>query len=245
MNLPLGTFGVAISSILLTHFSRMVLYAPKRLNFYILEVTKVITWVIIPTTIFIMFVSRQIFATLFFSKSTCSPEQMSISGLVLSIYVSGLIFFCLNKVLLNVFYSLKDTKTTTKIILTAAIVNILGDLIGMLTIGIYGIAASLVISGVTLTFSCFYFLHTKYKFDFYLGNYLNFLWRYSIQIIIAVLIFLISYFTIFMFLEKTSWYNFFANNIGYWFIVCPLATIIMLAIFLTRKLCGIELYFLS
>jgi putative peptidoglycan lipid II flippase len=40
LGIPVGVFGVAFSTILLPHFSRIGTYAPKRMGFYLLEASK-------------------------------------------------------------------------------------------------------------------------------------------------------------------------------------------------------------
>jgi putative peptidoglycan lipid II flippase len=244
MNIPLGVFAVALSSILLPHFSRLVLYAPRRLNFYILEVVKLVSWVIIPFTLLFMFTSRQLFATILFSKHG-SLEHIEQAGWILVLYLSGLLFFCLNKILLSVFYSLKDTKTTTIVTMISALVNLFGDIIGMTIWGAYGIAGSAAVSGVTLTLLCFLFLKRRHQVRFYSGNYFNFLGRYCVQILIAGVLFIVSYFTIMSYLSTSAWYNFFAHRFGYWGIICPLAGLVFALLFLTRDLFGVNLYFLN
>lgn len=244
MNIPLGVFAVALSSILLPHFSRIVLYAPRRLNFYLLEVTKFISWVIIPFTFLFMFVSRQLFATILLSRSG-TPEQITIAGWILVLYVSGLLFFCLNKILLSVFYSLKDTWATTIATMVSAGVNLTGDIIGMKIWGVYGIAGSAAISGVTLTLISFFLLKKRHQFRFYTGNYFNFLGRYLVQLLIAGLIFITSYLTIESQLMGTRLERFFLHGPGYWLLIGALSGVIMLVVFLTRRRFGIKLYFLN
>ena len=64
MGIPLGVFAAAFSTILLPHFSRISTYAPKRLNFYLLESAKLVFWVTIPCTAALIFFSDKIFMTL-------------------------------------------------------------------------------------------------------------------------------------------------------------------------------------
>ena len=102
MNLPLGVFAVAFSTILLPYFSHLTTYAPKRLKFYLLEVAKFITWVITPTIFFLIFTSTKIFSHMLPNKFYV-PQAATI----LICYSSGLLFYCFNKVLINMFYSLQ------------------------------------------------------------------------------------------------------------------------------------------
>src|SRR5262249_12926141 len=47
MQIPLGVFATAFSTILLPHFSHIGQHAPKRLGFYLLESTKLIIFIVI------------------------------------------------------------------------------------------------------------------------------------------------------------------------------------------------------
>jgi len=244
MNIPLGVFAVAFSSIMLSHFSRVVLYAPKRLNFYILEVTKFVSWVIIPVTLFLMFISKHLFENVMLTKVK-DPTLASQGAWILIIYLVGLFFFCLNRSLLSIFYAMKDTTSTTISSAASAVVNLLGDLSGILLFGAYGIAGAASLSGVVMTILCLYFLHKKHGFTFYYGNYFNFLARYLAQLTLSIILFLIGYFLILWSVSGTSWVNFFNIGIGYWIIVFGLGVAVMLFAFLTKKQFGIKLHFLD
>lgn len=243
MNIPLGMFAVALSSILLPHFSRVVLFAPKRLNFYLLEVTKLVTWVIIPATLFLMFVSENLFRTLLGSKADII--QIKQAKWILILYLLGLIFLCLNKILLSVFYALKDTWSTTIAAMICALVNLVGDIIGMHFWGAYGIAAANTIAGITMTGLCFFFLHTRHGFRFYAGNYFNFLGRYGIQLLLGCAMFTVTFLIIFNRLASGDWYNFFMFGIGYWVLVIALGLLLMGLMFLSKRFFSVELYFLN
>jgi putative peptidoglycan lipid II flippase len=244
MNIPLGAFAVAFSNVVFAHFSRVVLYAPRRLNFYILEVTKFVSWVIIPVTLFIMFISTHLFTNVMLAK-TKDPLLASQGAWILIIYLFGLLFFCLNKSLLTIFYALKDTVSTTIALSCSAIVNICGDLLGIYYFGAYGFAAAASASGMIITLLCFYFLHKKHKFTFYTGNYFNFLARYMIQLAISCVTFISSYFLILWIVKNTYFDHFFNVGLGYWIMVFGLGVAVMLFMFFTRKMFGIRLHFLD
>ncbi|MBD3231314.1 murein biosynthesis integral membrane protein MurJ [Candidatus Dependentiae bacterium] len=244
MNIPIGVFAVGFATVLLPQFSRLVTYAPKRLNFYILEVTKFVSFLIIPTMLFLIFISEPIFSMVML-KGKASVDQIFIAKWLLIIYSLGLVFFCLNKILVNIFYSVHDTITPTIALSISSMINFVCNVIGMKIWGIFGIVASTSLSGITLTFLLLLFLKNKYGFRFYSANFFNFLGRYLIQIFLATILFLISYFTIFDYLGKTIYFSLFFHSWGYWLIVLPLFVFMGLLIFLTRKFFGIKLYFLS
>jgi len=105
MGIPLGVFAVAFSTILLPHFSRISIYAPSRLSFYLLESTKLVFWVTMPVMCVMSFFSFNIFETLFLSKNF-SLEHVIISQKVLSAFLIWLFSFSLNKIFFNIFYAL-------------------------------------------------------------------------------------------------------------------------------------------
>lgn len=241
MNIPIGIFAVGFATVLLPQFSRYALYAPKRLNFYVLEITKFVSFAIIPTMFFLIFISEPIFSLVMLSKKA-TPNDVFIASWLLIIYAVGLVFFCLNKILVNVFYSLHDTFTPTVALTISTIINFICNVVGMKIWGIYGIAGSTTISAVVLTFLFFFFLKIKHGFIFYSGNYFNFLGRYLLLISAVSAVFLSLYFALSKYLYV---YSFFYSGLGYWFFVFSLAAISGILIFLLKKFFGIKLYFLS
>lgn len=240
MNLPLGTFAVAFSTILLPHFSRISTYAPKRLHFYLIETAKFITWTIVPTMLFLFFVAPTIL-THFLSDQSKVP----VTTAILICYSSGLLFYCFNKVLINMFYARHDTWCPTVASIIATAVNLIFNLVGMHFFGAPGIAASTAISGATLTIVCLFFLYKKHNFRIYWGNYLTFLARYSINLLLGVGLFAGMH-TLFCYaLSHTTWHSFFCIRWGYWIFTIPLFLFTMMFMFLIKDLCKLKLYFLK
>ena len=238
MNIPLGMFAVALSSVLLAHFSRLVLYAPRRLSFYLLEAAKFVSWIIIPAMLFLMFVSQELFLFLLGGKAT--PTQMQQGAIILVLYASGLLFLCLNKILLSMFYALKDTKSTAIASAVCAVVNVSGDLISLKFWGAPGIAFANTISAITMTVLCFYFLYKRHQIMFLANRYMRFMTKYAMQLILGVLIFGLS----FSFFVAQAGFAF-EHGIGFWFVTGLLACFIMLLFFVTRHRFGVEVYFLK
>lgn len=241
MNIPLGVFAIALSTVLLPHFSRLALYAPKRFNFYLLEVAKFISWIILPSMLFLMFISREIF-TQMLQKN---PEYIIPAGIVLICYSSGLLFFSINKILINMFYSLKDTWSPTIASIIATASNIIMNAIGIYFWGVYGIAASTSISGLILTIACIWYLQKKHNYQFYFRNYGYFLSKYLLHLTIAVTLFLWMYYKFYQLLTNTTWHTFFYAEFGYWLFTIPLFLLTMMFMFYTRRLLHINVYFLN
>lgn len=240
LNLPLGIFAVAFSTILLPHFSRIASYAPKRLHFYLLETTKFITWIITPTMLMLFFTARNIF-TLMLPDMSRVPEATAI----LICYSTGLLFYCFNKVLINMFYSVHDTWCPTVASIIATVVNLIFNIIGMYYFGAPGIAFSTAISGVSLTLTCIFLLRKKHNFKLYFGSYLSFLGKYIIQLSMGILLFLGSHTFISKTLQKTSYKIFFSDGLGYWIFTIPLFLFTMMFLFLVKKVSKVNVYFLN
>jgi len=243
MDIPRGMFAVALSSVLLTHFSRLVLYAPRRLNFYLLEVAKLVTWAITPAMLFLFIVAKPLFVSLLGAKGT--PEHIASGSIILILYTSGLLFLCMNKILLSMFYALKDTKAATIAAGICAAINIVGDLIGMKFFGVYGIGAANSIAGVVMTALCMIFLYKRHNLVFYGRAYLNFLWRYLLQLLLAVAMALLAFNVLQYYCLQLPFGSWFVSGaIGYWVITFGLAGLLMLFLFVTRRLFKVEVYFL-
>jgi putative peptidoglycan lipid II flippase len=243
MNIPLGIFAVALSNVMLSHFSRLVLYAPRRLNFYVLEVAKLVTWVIVPAMLFIMFTSHDLFSFLLGNKAT--PEQIVQGGTVLIFYCSGLVFLCMNKLLLSMFYALKDTTATTIAVALCAVINMAGDLISLKFFGTNGIAVSNSIAALALTIVLLVFLYKRHEIIFYLGTYVQFLLRYALQLALGCVLFFMGLMGIATLCAYWGW-NFLMEP-GLWCLLIEgfLAGLVMLLLFKTRHWFALELYFLK
>ncbi len=242
--IPLGIFSIALSTVLLPHFSRIVLYAKQRFNFYLLEVTKLITWVIIPTMLFLMFISHNIFALIMLgSKGT--PEQILKAGHLLIILSTGLIVFSLHRSVINMLYALKDAWTPTWTTILATVCNFFGNIIGLWYAGVYGIAASTVISSAISLVACLYVLHKKHAIYFGHDQFIQFLIPFTMQIIVGSLTFLGLFYGIIWSVAGTWLEQAILNGQIYWLVTCSLFGLIMSALFFTRKQSGISLYFLD
>lgn len=244
MQIPLGVFATAFSTILLPHLARVGSYAPRRLGFYLLEASKLIFFIMIPFSLLIGFAAEKIFLTLFLSKKF-SLDAVHTASLILIVSVGGLVFFSLNKILLNLYYALHETKLPMYISIFSTAVNFILSYILMTPLGVYGIALATTIAGIAQTLLFVFFLRYKFGFVFYLDNFIDFVWRYGIQLLIFSLIFFSFYYNITYLIVKTTLATFFLTKIGFWLWFGPLCGILFLAMFKTRKLFGIHLYFLD
>lgn len=248
VGIPLGVFAVAFATILLPHFSRINAYAPKRLSFYLFEATKFIFWVMAPVTLVLAFEAGQIFQTLFLSSKFTLAKVLQAQS-VLVAFTVGLFFYSINKILLNIYYSKQDTKIPTRTSVIAAALNLVLSPTLMYFFKATGIGLATTISAIVQTGLLFYFLHTRHRFELFPAQGLKFLRQYCLQLAVFVPLFWLLHRTIAYLISQigmtTSVNNFLLTGVGYWLWDLPLAALLFLAIFKSRKRFGLRLYFLD
>ncbi len=244
LNIPVGIFAVAFSNTMLPHFSRIVLYARSRFNFYLLEVTMFVTWVIIPVAFFLMFVAQNFFVV-FLATKKVSPEKVMVVTSLFNIYMIGLLFICINKLLLSMLYSLKDTRSATIAAGISAGCNMTGDIIALYFFGAYGFAAANGVAAIILTGICLLFLAKKHDIVLDVKRYFSFLIRYIIQLALAACIFYAGYYTITGYMVPDNWRVFCTDGFGFWPVSLSCGLVSFFFLWVTRELFGIQLYFLG
>lgn len=247
MGIPLGVFAVAFSTILLPHLSRVSVYAPKRLSFYLLEATKLVAWVTLPVTLGMCFFSERIFYTLFLSKKFVAAQVVEASH-ILIVFLIGLFFFSLNKILLNMYYALHVAWIPALISIIATLVNITLNWFFMGVWHATGLALATTVSSIVQTFFFLWFLKRKFNFSLYVVPFMRFLLGYVVQLTIIATFFLVSYYGGMWFIK--AWLppelaHFLLDRIGFWMWVMPLCGASALLIVLTRKFFNLRLYFLD
>jgi putative peptidoglycan lipid II flippase len=245
VGIPLGVFAVAFSTILLPHFARISTYSKKRLHFYLFESAKFIFWVTVPIALLMSFFSREIFSTIFLSKKF-TLLQVHEAGNILVVFTAGLFFFSINKILLNIFYSIHAAWVTALVSLFATALNILLNELLITQFQSVGLATATVISAITQAVLFSLILYKKYNFRLYLGALVAFALRYMVQLALFGTLFVGTYYGIVKLITSipSDYALFFINAIGLWLWVGPLALIFLFIIFRTRKLFKIKLHFL-
>lgn len=123
MELPLGVFGVAISTAALPSLSE---YAAKKdwdnfrgsLSFAL----RIVNFVTIPATFGLFILSYPIIVFLFM-RGKFGPEAATGTALALYYYALGLVPVSVSRILTSVFYSLKDTATPVYVAIATLVVN--------------------------------------------------------------------------------------------------------------------------
>ncbi len=242
--MPISIFSLALSTVLLPHYSRVALYAKKRLSFYMLETTKVVLWMTLPAALYLAYSAEPIFSTLML-RGRGTPDQISMAAMLLIIFTTSLPFLCVNRTLLSMYYALHDTWTPTWVTIIATVSNGIGNVIGIHLWGAQGIAISTVVSGLITTGLFVTLLHKKHKIILYPGNVGKFLSKYLLQVALGTAAFLVLHKSSLALVAKTPLHNFFLHDLGYWIISLPLFAGVMGILLLTRKWFGIAPYFLD
>jgi putative peptidoglycan lipid II flippase len=246
MGIALGVFSVAFSTVLLPHFTRISNYAPKRLSFYLLESAKFVFWVIIPITILMSFFSEEIFSTLFMSSKFPYADVIA-SKSILKAFLTGLFFFSINKILLNIYYALHNTSIPAVVSVIGTATNIGLNYLLMRYWQTLGLAIATSISGGIMTVLLVALLNWNFDFKLYAASFFQFTLRYIIQLACMLTLFFVSYFSIkycIGFLPNSLSY-FFNKGIGIWAWVMPLSTVLFWLLYKTKETFKVKLYFLS
>lgn len=248
MTLTLGAFAVAFSSILLSHFSRISRYAPKRLSFYLHESTQFVFWITVPVTLLMSFFAYDIFYTIFYRIAhNFTLSQVEEAASLLVAFLPGLFFFSLNKIVLSIYYSLHETKISTIITCVGTAVNVALNRLLMPSYGAWGIAVATSLAAVVQSLLFIFVLYRKFGFVLYYKRFVRFLGVYLAQLLSFSLIFYILYTLIVSFvnLYMPASADFLLHNIGLWLWVGPLSIALCGALYALRNKCGMKLYFLD
>lgn len=246
MAIPLGVFAVAFSTILLPHFSRVSAYAPRRLGFYVLEATKLVWWMIMPVAAMMALLSRHIFETIYLS-SRFTVAHVDETAMLLVAFLCGLFFFAMNKILLNVYYSLHHTLIPGLIAAVALIGNFL---LNKLLIGPFftlGLVIATTISGIIQTVLLLAVLHYGFRLPLYLPDLVRFMAQSFVQCVIIGTPFFVVYKTILWGLSyfSSALVLFFVHSFGFWVWVLPLMLLYMMTLYYTNSMFRIRLLFIE
>lgn len=247
MHIPLGVFGVAFSTILLPHFTRVISYSPKRLGFYLLEAMKFIFWISFPVIVFMSLFSAQIFTTTIGMSGKFPIQRLGEAQGLLVAFLAGLFFFSLNKIILNIYYAFHDTKIPTYVTLSATALNFMFNALFMYFFGSIGLALATTLSGVSQTWMLMMLLRYKYNFTLYFNHFFLFCRRYITQFVLLFIFFAGLYYgclRLIMMLPMTL-STALVTKFYFWFWVGPLIGLFYLALLKTKKLFNVKMYFLD
>ncbi|HJZ23402.1 MAG TPA: murein biosynthesis integral membrane protein MurJ [Candidatus Babeliales bacterium] len=246
VGIPLGVFATAFSTILLPHFSRVTVRAPERMSFYLLEAVKLVFWVTLPVTIFLVWWAKPIFITLFLSPKFPYDKIIGASYVLIA-FSLGLFFFSINKILLSIYYAFHETRIPTIITLLATLLNIILNLLLLHSMQATGLALATSFAAMVQTILFIYFLRKKCGVIFYTNRFMLFVRSYLNQIIvIGGLVASFYYFCLYLISRLPySLSILLLQKIWFWFWAGPLACGALLLLYLTRKQFGVRLFFVD
>lgn len=247
VGIPLGAFAVAFSTILLPHFSRVHRYSPKRLHFYLLEATKLIFWVTIPTALLMVFFSEEIFSTIFLSEKF-TLDHVQRASTILRALLPGLFFLSLNKIMLSIFYSMHAAWITAVVALATTVINVILNMVLIDQFQAAGLVFATAISSALQTVLFVLILHKKYHFRMYVLPFFRFAVAYILQLIACAGLFFAAYnlcnSTIIRFFPSVV-ASFLTIKIGLWLWVGPLSCMCLFLLYYTRTSFKLNLHFLK
>jgi putative peptidoglycan lipid II flippase len=248
MGIPLGVVIGSFATVLLPALSAFSSKKNRRrLSLYLHHAIIFILWVTIPLTLLMMTTSTQVFTTLFLSKDfTLNHAQQA--GHLLQLCSLSLIFLSINRILLNVFYSLKNTTIPTIIALISLVFNTIGNWILIKNCGASGLVIATTASAIMQMSLSYFFLHTHYQISIHKVQLLLFLKNYIRQLMVTGIPFAVVYFIISSIIEKyfpSQLSIFCLEKIGYWFWMGPLCVLFCIVLWWWRTRFGVRIFFIE
>ena len=243
MGIPLGVFATAFATILFPHFGKVANYAPRRLMFYLFESTKIIVWIMLPITWMMAFFAKDIFATLMFkAKDLIYVDQAS---QVLWALLAGLIFFSLNKIILNIYYTIKANWLSVWVLVVATFLNVILNQFFMKLMGAPGLALATSISALFQTVCLCYLLKKFFSFLFPIKKYCLSFCQIILNNLLILPIFFGGYYTIKNIIISYKLEQVLLHSIYLWIWLIPFCLIIALIYFMLRPYTKLKIHFLD
>jgi putative peptidoglycan lipid II flippase len=253
----LGVIATSLSIVLLPHFSKIG-HSKKELGMYLSEAMKFVTWMILPVTFIMIISSREIFETMFLSSKFTMDNVMQAQA-NMNAYLVGLLFFALEKILLNAYYALQSTGIATGVAIATIALNFFMNrmLIGMY--GGMGLALATSISAGVRVALFIVILAYYFKIDFHTKDLVKMVRNYCLQLLVLGSIFygcvylisnfiaqlLFSYDMNFWLFHIVFDAHFFLHGLGFWSWFGPLSLLFCFAIYATRKIFGVTFSYLE
>lgn len=257
VNIPLGVIATSLSIVLLPYFSKIG-NSKKELGVYLAEAIKFVIWMILPITFIMMISSREIFQTMFLS-SKFTMEHVFQAQSNMNAYLVGLLFFALEKILLNAFYALQSTGIATGVAIATIALNFFMNrmLIGMY--GGMGLALATSISAGVRVALFVAILAYYFKVDFHTKDLMKMVRNYCVQLFVLGSVFYSAVYTISGLIAQHSFScdlnfrlfhmiidtNFFLYGFGFWSWFGPLSLLFFAGIYATRKAFGVSFSYLE
>lgn len=247
MGIPLSVFVTAFSTILLPHLSHMVTYAPKRLSFYLLESTKLVFWLTLPMTFLMAFFAQDIFVTIFLSDKF-PLDKVNQAGEVLSVFMMGLFFFSLNRILLSLYYALHNTFIPAVISLIGIAANVALNWLLIDYGKTSGLALATVLAAAIQAVIYLMYMHKYMHISVHGMRFVQFAMRYIFQLVVTGIPFLLVYnmmYTFIVYLANPCITHLLLQTLLFWLWVGPLCAALFALLYIFRARFNVVLYFLD
>jgi putative peptidoglycan lipid II flippase len=148
LEFPIGVFGVALATVVLPKLSGLA--ARNAQEDYNKTLDWSLKWVFlvgVPSTLGLIFLSKQIFVTLFY-RGQFGLNDVEMSAQALMAYSIGLLGFVLIKILASGFFARQDTKTPTKVAFISIVSNIVLNFVLIWSLAHVGLALATALSAI-------------------------------------------------------------------------------------------------
>ncbi len=186
-NLPLGVFGISISTVIYPTMSKAI--AEKKdgvLEDNLIKGLNILLFLILPSIAVFTFYSKDVIE-LIFSRGRYSEEAIRVTAQSLFFYSVGLYFYTAIHLISRAYYSMKNTKDPVRFSITSIVINVI---LNSLLIGRYrhiGLALATSISACVNFTLLLYFFRKKYL-SLHISSIVKFGIKMSFSIVPAILL---------------------------------------------------------
>jgi len=247
MGVPHGVFAIALSTVLLPQFARYSQQSTEKVSFYLLEASKMVAWVTLPTMLGMWFFADKIFYTVHLSPKF--PLASANEGaFLLQIFLMGLFFCSINKILLSVFYAFHSTGIPAVVVMAATLSNVA---LNALLIGPFqsaGLAAATALSWTVQTGLLIFLLARLFDVHIDRKMFGSFVMRYAAQVAVVGAPFLGLYLLLLAFITHAvpAYISYLLlDTVLLWSWVGLLGYLFVRVLLYTRKWFGIQLHFME
>lgn len=157
MELPLGVFGIAISTVILPHLSRHhISHSEATFSMTVDWALRAVFLVAIPATLVLAILAGPMLSTLF-QRGEFNAYAVRMASQSLTAFALGVAPFMLVKVLASSFYAKQDMRTPVRIAVIAMVANIILNLILIWPLAHAGIALSTSLAAIINSGCLFYY----------------------------------------------------------------------------------------
>ena len=179
IQLPLGVFGIAITTIMMPNLSRLYNTASVRATEYFVSWGVRLALIIaLPASLGLILMAVPLLSSIYY-YGAFSAEDVLKTSMALQAYALGLPGFILIKVLSSVFFSRQDTKTPLKVILFGAVLGIICSLSLVWSLKHVGLALATSISATFNATVLGIIVHRRMNFN-------RNTWRFVLRLVIAL-----------------------------------------------------------